>query len=604
MKKLWKHTKRTTEEWEHYDENDYDWDEPGDYEAEETESYEDGGYDVAEIEEEYYAEASEETEYYAEDAEEYYEEVPEETEYYAEDGGEYYEETPEEAEYYTEDGGEYYEEASEETGYYAEDAEEYYEEPPVPIRAVRTKNKFLEMELMDRVITITGIAVLLLALVTGGIYIGNRVMGDRTALTANVGSQLEGIELIGEKGLVAVADAELARQAAAELVEEEKKKEEEQQKDYDEEEYSNAVTVKLNMTSVKKDLKIKFINKKTGKLVGNVPFSVTVTQPDGKSVTWSDDDKDGIIYYKDIEAGTYKVLVNELTDERYADYSVPAGTQSVEVKKDIVYEKVDVSAEVKTEDEIDVSKEDTQINETVVESTLQDTVIWVESTEVAETYTEIPKSKIPDPMTLAMGKRFLRTAAILPAVSGGDAENVAFTAEITPAETALAIGDTVQAKAIATGATPGKTLQYSVVSNNAAVATAVVDQLGNLTVTGVAAGTATVTVTVNYAEGVSMPVTAEYKVTVMDKPVVTLEETTATVYLTEPVTINAKVVNALTETAVTAESSNTGVATVEVKDKAVTITGVATGDAVITVKYVENDQESIAVCAVKVLIHP
>ncbi len=594
MKKLWKHTKRTTEEWEQYDDNNYDWDEPGDYETEESESYEDGGYDAAEIEEEFYAE----------DGGEYYEETPEEAEYYAEDGGEYYEEAPEEAEYYAEDGGEYYEEAPEEAEYYAEDEGEYYEEPHVPVRAVRTKNKFPEMEIMDRVITITGIVVLLLALVIGGIYIGNRVMGDRTALTANVGSQLEGIELIGEKGLVAVADAELARQAAAELVEEEKKKEEQQKKDYDEEEYSNAVTVKLNMTSVKKDLKIKFINKKTGKLIGNVPFSVTVTQPDGKSVTWSDDDKDGIIYYKDIEAGTYKVLVNELTDERYADYSVPAGAQSVEVKKDIAYEKVDVSAEVKTEDEIDVSKEDTQINETVVESTLQDTVIWVESTAVAETYTEIPKSKIPDPMTLAMSKRFLRTAAVLPAVSDGDAENVAFTAEITPAETALAIGDTVQAKAIATGATPGKTLQYSVVSNNAAVATAVVDQLGNLTVTGVAAGTATVTVTVNYAEGVSMPVTAECKVTVMDKPVVTLEETTATVYLTEPITIIAKVVNALTETAVTAESSNTGVATVEVKDKAVTITGVATGDAVITVKYVENEQESIAVCAVKVLIHP
>ena len=615
MKRLFNHTKRTTQEWEHYGENDYDWDEPGDYEADELESCEDGEYDAGEVEE-----AAEGAEYYGEEAGDYYEEAAEGAEYYGEEAGDYYEGTAEGAEYYGEEAGDYYEGTAEGTEYYAEEAEDYFEERPVPIRTMRTKKtetfksgkqnflmllweKFLKMEVMDRIITVTGIAVLILALVTGGIYVGNRVIGEEVSALADVGSQLEGIELIGEKGLMAVADAELARQAAAELVEEEKK-EEEQQKDYDEEEYSNTVTVKLNMTSVKKDLKIKFINQKTGKLVGNVPFSVTVTKPDGKSVTWSDDDKDGIIYYKDIEAGTYKVLVNELTDEKYADYTIPTGIQSVEVKKDIAYEKVDVSAEVKTEDEIDVSKEDTQINETVVESTLQDTVTWVESTAVTETYTEISKSKIPDPMTLAISKSFLRTAAALPAVSGGDTGNVAFTAAITPAETALTIGDTVQTKVTTTGSAPGKTLQYSVISNNAAVATAAIDQLGNLTITGVAAGTATVTATVNYAEGNSMPVTAVLKVSVMDKPVVTLEKTTATVYLTEPVIINAKVVNALTETAVTAESSNIDVATVAVNNKAVTITGVAVGDAVITVKYVENGQESTAACAVKVLVHP
>ena len=43
-------------------------------------------------------------------------------------------------------------------------------------------------------------------------------------------------------------------------------------------------------------LQIKFINRNTDKLVGNVPFSVTVTDPDGKSAIWSDDDMDGIIH--------------------------------------------------------------------------------------------------------------------------------------------------------------------------------------------------------------------------------------------------------------------------------------------------------------------
>ncbi len=613
MKRLFNHTKRPTREWEQYDENEYDWDEPEYYEEDEY---------YAEDSEEYYAEDS--GEYYAEDGGEYYAEDSEE--YYAEDGGEYYAE--ESGEYYTEDDGEYYAEEDEayyepeEGVYYAED-NQYYEEP---VKATRPKkpakrrygkqnvlillwDKFMEMAVMDRVITVTGIAVLLMALVTGGVYLGSRMMESDVDVLAGVGSQLEGITLIGEEGLLAVADAQIARQEAAELLEQERQEEEEreEQKDYNEGEYSNAVTVKLNMTSVKKDLKIKFTNKKTGKLIGNVPFSVTVTKPDGTSVTWSDDDMDGIIYHKDIEGGTYKVLVNELTGEKYKDYTIPTGVQSVEVKKDIVYEKVDVSDEVVTEDQIDVSKEDTQIKDTVVESTLQDTVTWVESTAVAETYTEVSKTTIPDPLTLAITKSFLRIAQ-QSSVSDGDVtvpgENVAFTATVAPTETTLAIGDTVQAKVTPAGATEGSALVYSVVSNNAAVATATIDQQGNIAVVGVAAGTATVTATVNYAEGTSMPVTAVLKVTVLDKPVLTLDKTTATVYLTEPLVINAKVINALTETPVTAESSDAKVATVAVTDKEITITGVAEGDATITVKYKENDQELTATCVVKVKIHP
>ena len=45
----------------------------------------------------------------------------------------------------------------------------------------------------------------------------------------------------------------------------------EEQKEYDEAEYTNGGTVELELVSVQKDLKIKFTNKKSGKLISNVP---------------------------------------------------------------------------------------------------------------------------------------------------------------------------------------------------------------------------------------------------------------------------------------------------------------------------------------------
>ena len=134
-----------------------------------------------------------------------------------------------------------------------------------------------------------------------------------------------------------------------------------------------------------------FMNKKTGKLISNVPFSVTITDPNGKTETWTDDDMDGIIYKKGITPGNYSVAVNALTDDKYKDYVLPTAAQKVEVKKDIAYKKVDVSNEIKKESEINAAKEDTQIKDTTVESTLQDTVQWVASTATANTYKEVSK---------------------------------------------------------------------------------------------------------------------------------------------------------------------------------------------------------------------
>lgn len=152
---------------------------------------------------------------------------------------------------------------------------------------------------MDRIMAATGVAVLILAIVTGSVYASARAVDGQVSEFVSVGTQLDGIQMIGEQGLLAVADAQMAKIAAANAVEEDP----EEQKEYEEAEYTNGGTVELELVSVQKDLKIKFNNKKTGKLISNVPFSVTITDPNGKTETWTDDDMDGIIYKRVLRRG-------------------------------------------------------------------------------------------------------------------------------------------------------------------------------------------------------------------------------------------------------------------------------------------------------------
>ena len=297
-----------------------------------------------------------------------------------------------------------------------EEAPEYYEEETyrdedLPLSSRRKNEEDGEDEgnrILDRFILVAGVAVLLMVLVTGIVFIISRMGGDQTNAYREVGAQLAGVNLIGGQGLDAVANAQqvyadlLLSMATPEPVVTP------EPQGYDEQEYKPEINVQMNFSSIEKDLKIKFVNKETGKLISNVPFSITITDPDGSAVMWSDDDMDGIIYKKNLTPGQYRLMMNALTDEKYKSYCLVATEQKTEVKKEIEYKKVDVSDEVKTESQINVAKEDTKINDTLVESYLQDTVAWVESTSTMITYTEVAKSNIPDPMTLAMGGSFVR----------------------------------------------------------------------------------------------------------------------------------------------------------------------------------------------------
>ena len=392
-----------------YEESEYEaeaeYEEP-EYEAEAE--YEEIGYEGGTEYEE--AEYEAETEY--EESEYEAEAEYEEPEY---EGGAEYEEAEYEAEAEYEESEYEAETEYEETGYEGE-AEygepEYYEDEEEELAASsrwqRDKEEGAGDRILDRFILIAGAAVLLMAVITGIVLISSRLRSTDTEFYQEAGMQLAGINLVGGRGLEAVAGAQQTYAAMLLAAATPEPVATPEPESYDEQDYTPDIAVQMNFSSIEKDLKIKFVNKETGKLIGNVPFSITVTDPDGTSVMWSDDDMDGIIYKKNLKPGEYRLMMNELNDEKYKSYGLVAAEQRTEVKKEIEYKKVDVSDEVKTESQVNVAKEDTKINETLVESYLQDTVAWVESTSTMIAYTEVSKSNIPDPMTMAMRGSFVR----------------------------------------------------------------------------------------------------------------------------------------------------------------------------------------------------
>ena len=253
-------------------------------------------------------------------------------------------------------------------------------------------------------------AVFALLILAGGIatasFYATALNGNKQLESFNdIGLNLTETEMVGKSGLIAVADAEKARAMAAQFVAEEPEEEEEEIEVADD---AENVTIKMTVTSIKSDIKVKFINSATGKLVANLPFEIDVDCPDGTTVTYNDHDQDGIIYKKDITKGDYKVTPRALPSG-YENYKLELSAKSVTVKDTVEMKAVDVSNEVKKESQVNVAKEDTQVK-TEVESVLQDTVEWVESTKTplgvssdgTYTYEEISKDKIPNPGNASM----------------------------------------------------------------------------------------------------------------------------------------------------------------------------------------------------------
>ena len=416
------------EDEEDYYEDDEEIEEDEDYYEDEEESDEEDYY-----EEDYYGddeEIEDEEDYYGddeeiEDEEDYYgddEEIEDEEDYYEDD-----EEIEDEEDYYEDDDEEYYEddEIDDEEDYYEDDEDEieddeYYEDDEEPEGFFgKIGYKITHMSAVDHIVAFTGAAVLVLAVVTGTLYLGARISKQQIETFAEVGAGMEDMGVIGEAGLLAISDAQAAKAMVAEM-------DQQIEEPVDEKDESGKIGVTLNLTSIQKDLKIKFINKKTGKLIPNVQFSVEIEKPSGETYTKVDDDKDGIIYLTDIEPGKYKVkIISPASD---GEYNISTEAIAITVKDTIEYKKVDVADEVKTESQVNAAVEDTKVNETVVESTNTDTVEWVESTKTIidgtqkeeNSYEKVDKSQIADPGKTASSGFRLLSGIEEPRTSGGD----------------------------------------------------------------------------------------------------------------------------------------------------------------------------------------
>ena len=284
------------------------------------------------------------------------------------------------------------------------------------------------------------------------VYLGIQISGTRriaaaAASYASIGQSLEGISVIGGDKFEQVAKARQQK-------DEQKALEAQQQKER-EELLSKAGTIPVSFTlsTIQSDIKVKIRRDDNGSLISGVPFKISVANEAGKKTEYEDDDQDGIIYKTGIKNGKYTVTLEPLLDtdkviadtdplpedfKLYSKFKIPEEPQTIAVTDKIAYKKVDVADEVKSESQVNVAKEDTARNDTVVESKIQDTVEWVESTKTEITdddgtgvvtaedgYQEVQKKDVPDPSLKAFtGKisgNFRRLSKELPAAGTSEA---------------------------------------------------------------------------------------------------------------------------------------------------------------------------------------
>ena len=547
----------------------YEEDGEGYYEDEEYVDDNDGYYEEGEYAEDGSEEYYEEGEYAEDGSEEYYEEGE-----YAEDGSEEYYEEGQYAEDTVADSEEDItgftaEIVAEEISYEIEgpDDEEEEEEPKK-----KAGGLFRNLTLLDGIIAGSGAAVIFLGIILIFLFFHAGEQNANSTLLASVGQSIKGLDGIGGKGIQSVTNALIDR-----LEQEKEEDKEDPDSGYIEQDFSTTYAVSMSLTSVQKDLKIKFTNRETGKLLANVPFRAIITTPDGSTLNWSDEDMDGIIYAKDLEAGSYKVKLESLEDQKYSNYILPSATKTVEVKKKIEYQKVDVKDEIKKENEINASVEDTKKNETVVESVLTDTVEWVASTSTANTYTEILKNSIPDPTTIQL------TTPL---------QNVAATSYFDPSGLALMEGQTATLTVVLEDEEGTFTLGDIQFSSKDESIVKIVSVSGNSVVVQAVTGgdsalisyTATGTVSGNDAASVMK---GSCMVTVSKKGSLTLAKSSCTLGLNQTETIQVTLPEGYPTAqgiVYTVESDKASVATATIDAKGVvTVTGKGAGEAVITV---------------------
>ena len=347
-----------------------------------------------------------------------------------------------------------------------------------------------EYESKFGIIEIAGLfvaVVLVVLLVILGVKLfNNKAHSDDVKQFASIGALYSDIDRIGYDGIEAIGQKAYIDSITvpAEEVTEEVTEPEEEEK----EEKAEVAPVSVNFSSIEKDLKIKFINKTSGKLVTGVRFEVSAKGPDGKTYSWVDTDMDGVIYVDKLAPGNYEVKVVSVDP-----YEFPDTATTVKVQDTIVYQVINVIDEAKDMSQVNLAQEENQGKDVDQGETLQDTVKLLDSTATptggVDGFVKINKSDIKDPKTLVSAFEW-----------GGfrRVDNVNVSDIVLSGETELKAGNstTINASIVPEEAT-NKTLSWS--SSNESVA--VVDAAGN--VTGLGEGNVTITASAMDGSGVS-----------------------------------------------------------------------------------------------------
>lgn len=470
-----------------------------------------------------------------------------------------------------------------------------------------------------------GALIICIAIITL-VAIGNRNRATEAFNLYDVGQSFSSIGIAGESGLMAMADAHMAAPMEEEP-----------------EETGEFVSVEVTCTSVERDLKIKFIDASTNRLITGVAFEV-ILKVDGREVyTLKDEDLDGIIYDKTVTPGVYQVEVTPVEGYEFTDYP-----SSVTVKDQIVYQQIDVTQEIKAESEINAAAEDTAINNAEVEAAAEpvpvvtDTVEWVESTRVAvdgsDGYRQVDKSTIPEPAYSArntvgvaseqraaepmrpyfiMNELFRTSETVSENGTVSDNGSGNDKTEETNPENRTAVVAISGEKTVQAGGTIDLTASakydgsaisggsYSWKSSNESVAT-----VNGGKVSALKEGTTTITVEFSKTEdNATYKGSATYEIKVEAKPVVvtvsqvSVSPATLDLSVSESKVVTASAVmtdqsKVTTASAFTFQSSDAKIATVDASGK---VTGIAAGSATITVSYKDAQGNSkSATCTVKV----
>lgn len=443
-------------------------------------------------------------------------------------------------------------------------------------------------------------AIFAILLVAGGIltvsfYVSARNNRNQLAAFSEVGSTMTEGTVVGESGLIAVADAERARAMAAQLVSEDSAVLGESREEEEVPDDAENVTIKMTVTSIKSDIKVKFINSETNKLVANLPLEIEVVGPDGTKVTYNDHDHDGIIYKKDITKGEYKITPKALP-AGYESYKLELKSKTVTVKDTVEMKAVDVSNEVKKESQVNAAKEDTAVK-TEVESQLADTVEWVESTKtpVGEssdgsfTYEEVKKEDIPNPTQSSMvGTRdwmllgFARGKSNEGSSSDASSEVSTVVEEpkqltVSPSSITIKIGES-ETISVKDG---DSEIDATLSADSKSVS------ISGKTIKGELAGTAVITVKASGYEDATVSVT--------------VEENPNSDFSVNGSTVNIKVgesksIGASASSTITYESKDTSIATVSGDG---TVTGVKEGSTTVTLKAEGYNDGTVTVVVAK-----